>query len=209
MIVAACQHDGRTLREAKPDQNVSISTLPESTTTDAFTDGGTFDSTFTDDTSSTPGDGTLPASDAQLTVTAPWVEGAPIDPKYTCDGANVSPALSWSQAPTDTKSIAITMDDLDAPTFTHWVITGLGAGDVALAEDTVPIGVAEAKNGSGTIGYTGPCPPAGTTHRYAITVHYLGTVTNLTDGATASEMNDAINAAEIASAEVTGTFSRP
>lgn len=204
-IGAACRHDGRTLREPRPDQNVSISTVAESSTTDAFTDGGTLDSALVDDTA----DGTLPASDAQLSVTAPWVEGAAIDPKYTCDGDNVSPALSWSPAPTGTTSIAISMADLDAPTFGHWVISGLGAGDIALAEDTVPVGAVEATNGAGSLGYTGPCPPAGSTHHYTITVHYLGDVVNLTDGATVSEMLGAINAAELATAEVTGTFSRP
>ena len=67
----------------------------------------------------------------------------------------------------------------------------------------------EATNGAGSIGYTGPCPPAGSTHHYLLTVHYLGTVVNLTDGATATEMTNAISVAELASAEVTGNFSRP
>lgn len=209
MIGGACRHDGRTLREAKPDQNVSVSTIPASSTTDGITDGGSFGTGLVDDTVADTNLDTLPVSDVPLSVTAPWVEGGAIGPKFTCDGSNVSPALSWSTAPVGTVELAISMTDLDAPNFAHWVIAGLGAGDSALAEDTVPLLTVQATNGAGSIGYTGPCPPAGSTHHYTITVHYLGTVANLTDGATANEMIDTINAAEIASAEVTGTFSRP
>ena len=209
MIGAACRHDGRTLRPPSADQNASISTLPESSTTEGFSDGGTLDSSLIDDTAADLTiDGTLPASD-ELIVTAPWSDNGAIPAKYTCDGSNLSPALTWTAAPDGTKQIAVTMADLDAPTFTPWVIAGLAASEVGLDEDTVPVGAVEATNGAGAIGYTGPCPPAGSTHHYLIKVHYLGDVVNLTDGATAKEMLDAITAAEFASAEVTGTYSRP
>lgn len=209
MIGAACRHDGRTLRPPTADQNASISTLAESSTTNGFSDGGSLDTSFTDDTSSDlTVDGTLPASD-EFVLTAPWSNGAAIPAKFTCDGSNLSPALTWTAAPDGTAAIAVTMADLDAPSFTHWVIAGIAPTKVGLDEDTVPVGAVEATNGAGAIGYTGPCPPAGSTHHYVLKVHYLGTVVNLTDGATAKEMTDAINAAEIASAEVTGTYIRP
>lgn len=207
MIGAACRHDGRTLRDPQPDQNASVSTLPPSSTTSGFSDGGSLGSGLVDDT--TGDGGTLPPSDLQLTVTAPWAEDAAIGTKYTCDGANVSPALSWAAAPAGTSSIAVTMSDIDNPAFAHWVIAGLAATATSLAEGDVPIDAVEATNGAGSIGYTGPCPPAGSTHHYLLTVHYLGTVVNLTDGATATEMTNAISVAELASAEVTGNFSRP
>jgi Raf kinase inhibitor-like YbhB/YbcL family protein len=209
MIGAACRHDGRNLRPPTADQNASISTLPASSTTAGFSDGGTLDSSLTDDTNpDLTVDGTLPASD-ELTITAPWTDGGSIAAKYTCDGSNLSPALSWTAAPDGTKAIAVTLADLDAPNFVHWVVAGLAPTEVGLDEDTVPVGVVEATNGAGSVGYTGPCPPAGSTHHYLLKVHYLGDVVNLTDGATAKEMLDAINAAELASAEVTGTYRRP
>jgi phosphatidylethanolamine-binding protein (PEBP) family uncharacterized protein len=72
----------------------------------------------------------------------------------------------------------------------------------------VPLGAYQAVNGAGAVGYTGPCPPAGSAHTYVLTVHYLGSQTNLTDGVAAEELLDGISVAEIASAEVDGTFSR-
>jgi len=111
-------------------------------------------------------------------------------------------------APEGTAEIAITMTDLDAPDFVHWVIAGISPEQIALAEDTVPLGAYQATNGARAIGYTGPCPPAGSTHTYVLTVHYLGERTNLTDGVAADELLSGISVAELATAEVDGTFSR-
>jgi Raf kinase inhibitor-like YbhB/YbcL family protein len=214
MGAAACRHDGRTLRPARPDQTQSISTTAVSTTVAVIEDGSgdsTADTLLVDDTAQgndTADTGTLPLGDEGLTLTAPWDDGGTIDPRYTCDGDNIAPAVSWSAAPKGTVEIAITLRDNDLPTYAHWAMAGIAPDQIALAEDTVPIGAYEATNGTGTIGYNGPCPPAGSTHTYALTVHYLGSQTNLTDGVAAGELLDGITAAEIASVEVDGTFSR-
>ncbi len=131
-----------------------------------------------------------------------------MDARYTCEGLNVAPALSWTAAPLGTAEIAITLEDLDSPTFVHWIIAGISPDTVSLAERTVPIGAYEATNGLGDIGYTGPCPPAGEEHLYLITVHYLGVPTGLLDGVPGDELFASIVTAEAATAEVTGTFSR-
>ncbi|MEY2400452.1 MAG: Phosphatidylethanolamine-binding protein, partial [Ilumatobacteraceae bacterium] len=75
-----------------------------------------------------------------------------------------------------------------------------------LAEDTPPEGAVAALNGSGAAGYTGPCPPAGATHTYRITVHYLDRALALTSGGAAGDMQAAIEDATLATAQVTGTF---
>lgn len=199
MVVAACNDDGRVLREAKPDQTQSISTTVAPDT--VVVDDGSSDSLASPSS-------TLPLSDEEYTVTAPWDAGTAIDPRYTCNGDNLSPALSWSVAPAGTVEIAISLTDIDAPGFVHWVIAGISPEQIALAEDTVPVGAYQAVNGAGAVGYTGPCPPAGSAHTYVLTVHYLGSQTNLTDGVAAEELLDGISVAEIASAEVDGTFSR-
>jgi len=198
LFVGGCRSDGRTLRDARPDQNKSISSV-EVTTTLAD------DPSFID--SGEPSL-TLPAFDAELTATAPWRDGQPIDQRYTCDGLNLAPPLAWSDAPEGTVEVAISLTDLDAPTFVHWVIAGIPPTMFALDEDTVPIGAYEASNGLGDLGYTGPCPPAGTEHTYVLTVHYLGDATGLDDGALGAELMLAIETTQIASAEIAGTFSR-
>jgi Raf kinase inhibitor-like YbhB/YbcL family protein len=96
-----------------------------------------------------------------------------------CNGKNVSPALSWSGAPQNTKSFAVTLFDPDAPTghgFWHWTVFNLPASTTELAAGTGnrPPGTAiQAKNDWGTTGYGGPCPPSGSTHRYVLTVWAL------------------------------------
>jgi Raf kinase inhibitor-like YbhB/YbcL family protein len=104
--------------------------------------------------------------------------------------------------------VAVSLTDLDAPSFVHWVIAGIPPTMFALDEDTVPLEAYEAANSLGDVGYTGPCPPAGSTHRYTFTVHYLGEATGLDDGTPAASLISAISASETATAEVTGTFSR-
>jgi len=202
IAVGGCKSDGRTLRPAGDNQNASVSTTALAATNDpTFIDPDAANSTTTSSATLVPPAGTLLA-------TAPWRDGAAIDPRYTCDGLNVAPALSWSAAPAGTVEIAITLTDLDAPEFSHWVIAGLSPASIALDEDTVPIGAYEATNGVGDLGYTGPCPPAGSTHDYVVAVHYLGAATGLDDGSTAEDLITAITAAETAMADVTGNFSR-
>jgi len=91
-----------------------------------------------------------------------------IPTKYTCDGANVSVPLSWRDAPRETKSFALIVDDPDAPSgiWVHWVLYDLLAGGHALAEaipnqETLGNGAKQGVNDFGKIGYVGPCPPRG------------------------------------------------
>ncbi len=98
-----------------------------------------------------------------------------------CGGRNLSPALAWSGAPAGTKSFAVTFFDPDAPGgrgFWHWAIFDLAPKMVRLpagaGASTAGIpGAKQARNDYGSIGYGGPCPPAGATHRYVLTVTAL------------------------------------
>lgn len=207
MIVAGCRDDGRTLRPAAPDQTSTISTTVPDTGGEFVIptlDDPVLDTIAVDDSAYPTMDPTAPR-----TITAPWRDGAAIDARHTCEGLNVAPALSWTPAPAGTVEIAVTMSDLDAPGFVHWVLAGLDPVTIALAEDYVPIGAVEATNGVGDLGYTGPCPPSGSTHSYVITVHYLGEASGLDDGAAGADMVARIEELTIASAEVIGTYSRP
>jgi Raf kinase inhibitor-like YbhB/YbcL family protein len=100
---------------------------------------------------------------------------------WGCRGKNVSPALSWSGAPKETKSFAISMYDPDAPTgsgFWHWWVANLPPDTTGLPKGAgagtgLPAGALQARNDFSQLGYGGPCPPPGKPHRYQITVYAL------------------------------------
>ncbi|WP_067269483.1 YbhB/YbcL family Raf kinase inhibitor-like protein [Mitsuaria sp. 7] len=104
---------------------------------------------------------------------------APAAAGLGCDGGNLSPRLAWSGAPAGTRSYAITMLDLDAPTgsgFWHWVMADLPASVQSLATNaaaTPPAGALAVRNDAGVTGYGGICPPSGSSHRYELTVHAI------------------------------------
>jgi len=106
-----------------------------------------------------------------------------IPSKHTCEGADVSPPLAWSGVPQGTKSLALIVDDPDAPDpkapktiWVHWVVFGIPPTASSLAEGgTLPAGAREGLNDWKTVGYRGPCPPVGR-HRYFHKLYALDTV---------------------------------
>ncbi len=105
---------------------------------------------------------------------------------YTCEGKDASPPLAWSGLPAGTKTLALIMDDPDAPdpaapkmTWVHWVLYDIPASATALPEavaaSALPAGTREGTNGWGRTGYGGPCPPIGR-HRYFHKLYALDTV---------------------------------
>jgi Raf kinase inhibitor-like YbhB/YbcL family protein len=158
-------------------------------------------------------DVSTPGAVEAFTLTAPWVDGATIDPANTCDGADLSPALSWGGVPEGTVEIAVAMVDdsavSDGQPFVHWAIAGLDPDEIALAEGDVPDGAVQALNYFGDIGYGGPCPlPGDTAHLYRLTAYALNTSLQLADGTLANEFLEAIAKATIRSTDLTGTYQR-
>jgi Raf kinase inhibitor-like YbhB/YbcL family protein len=133
---------------------------------------------------------------------------------YTCKGKSISPPLSWSGVPTGTASLALIMDDPDAPrgTYVHWVVFNLPPDSKELPQ-AVPAG-AKLDNGasqgvgtSGKNGYIGPCPPSGT-HRYFVKIYALDKKMDLRSGATKSQLLKAMQGHIISLGQLMGTFSR-
>jgi Raf kinase inhibitor-like YbhB/YbcL family protein len=146
-------------------------------------------------------------------LAAPWLDGADIDPRYTCDGADLAPALSWGAVPAGTVEIAIALVDdaavSDGQPFVHWVIGGLDPAEIALVEGDVPLGAFQALNFFGDVGYGGPCPPPGAdAHLYRLTAYALNQQLELADGDPATEFLDTIAMLTIASTDVTGFYQR-
>jgi len=152
-------------------------------------------------------------------------EGAAIKVEQTfngfgCSGANVSPALSWSGAPANSKSFALIVHDPDAPTgvggFTHWMVYNIPATAKGLdkgagsANGKLPAGAAQATTSFGAASYGGPCPPAGDKpHRYVFTLYALNTDTvQLPPNATQALAGFTINGATIGTATMTALYGR-
>ena len=103
-------------------------------------------------------------------------EGETVPVRFTCDGDNVSPPLSWSGVPEDASELRISLRDPDAPsgTFTHWLVSGIAPSSSDVGQGMVPPGGTEERNSFGETGYGGPCPPPGDApHRYVFTVEAL------------------------------------
>jgi Raf kinase inhibitor-like YbhB/YbcL family protein len=155
---------------------------------------------------SAPTGGQAPKS--SMTVTSPaFADGAAIPVRYTCKGDNLSPPLRWSAPPSGSVQLALVVDDPDAPggTFVHWVLSGIPAGQTELAENAVPPGALEGRNGAGS-GYTGPCPPSGPAHHYRFTIYALKRSPGVQAGTDPQQAIAAIQAAATAQGRLLGTF---
>jgi len=148
----------------------------------------------------------------QITATA-FRDGSSIPKRFTCDGPDVSPALSWGDPPAGTRSLAIIADDPDAPagTWVHWVLYDLPADTRKLPEGVakdreLPNGALQGRNDFGKIGYNGPCPPRGSEHRYFFKLYALDSKTGLKAGATKSELERAMKGHVLAQAQLVGKF---
>lgn len=137
-----------------------------------------------------------------------------------CKGANVSPSLSWKNAPAGSKSFAITVYDRDAPTghgFWHWVmfnippdVTSLPLGSGNPASGQTPKGAVQSKTDLGKPGYGGPCPPKGDKpHRYVFSVYALKVAKiNADENASGAQVGFMLNSSKLGEANFTATYGR-
>jgi Raf kinase inhibitor-like YbhB/YbcL family protein len=141
-----------------------------------------------------------------------------IPTKYTCDGAGISPPLVWSGAPVSTKSLALIVEDPDAPdpakptrVVSHWVAYNIPAGTTSLAENAsktgMPAGGARGSNERGTPSYMGPCPPIGR-HRYFFKLFALDTVIQGLDNPKKADLEKAIQGHVVGTGELIGTYQK-
>jgi hypothetical protein len=142
-----------------------------------------------------------------------FADGAAIPKKYTCEGEDVSPPLKWGPTPEGTKSFALISEDPDAPsgTWVHWVIYDIPGEVNELSEniaksEVVLNGVKQGLNDFEKIGYGGPCPPAGKTHRYFFKIYALDSYVNLKSGARKEQLIKAIQSHILAEGQLIGTY---
>jgi Raf kinase inhibitor-like YbhB/YbcL family protein len=128
--------------------------------------------------------------------------------KFSCDGTEVSPPLSWSGAPDATRSFALIVEDPDAGGFVHWVVAGIPGESERLDEGASGSdGLVEGSNSFGKTGWGGPCPPSGE-HRYVFTLYALSQAPPVQKGFDAAALRDAMSGNVLAAGELIGRYSR-
>lgn len=144
----------------------------------------------------------------QITSTA-FKEGENIPRIYTCDDQNISPPLSWSGVPQGSLSLALIIEDPDAPsgTFDHWVLFNLPPDLSSLSQDNRTVGT-PGKNGFGRVGYGGPCPPRGSNHRYYFKLFALDTDVVLKSGASKAQLESAMRGHILAQGQLMALYGR-
>jgi Raf kinase inhibitor-like YbhB/YbcL family protein len=154
--------------------------------------------------------GPLPGAGAKLDVRSPaFPDGATIPRRFTCDGAGVSPPLSWSGVPRGARSLALVVEDEDAGRFVHWTVLDIAGSAHGLAQGRVPAGAVQTDNSFGRRGWGGPCPPKGDApHHYVFALYATRAPLGLGEGASPDDVRAALAKAAIARGVLTGLYAR-
>ena len=147
---------------------------------------------------------------SNMKLTSPAFEhNQEVPSEYTCDGSDTSPELNIEYVPEGTKSLALIMDDPDAPagTWVHWVVWNIAPTTTRIEENSIPAGAAQGINDFGRKNYGGPCPPSGT-HRYKFNIYALDTTLNLPPDSEKQDVEKVMQGHILAQATLTGLYSR-
>jgi len=201
LFMGACSDDGREMKLPADNQNESIMT-----TTLAPDDQGSFDTAAPETDLDDHG------SETQLFTS--WPDGSDIPIENTCLGLDQSPALNWTAPPVGTVSLAIILIDTsntkqNPAGFVHWVMANIDPSVTSLLAGETPTGAIVGANDFSipevpSIGYRGPCPPAGETHTYVLEMHALDQMLDVQSGDLAQTLLQAIDYATILTAKTSG-----
>jgi Raf kinase inhibitor-like YbhB/YbcL family protein len=150
------------------------------------------------------------AAAEELKISSPVFESnGPIPRRYSCDGKNVNPPLEVENVPAGARSLALILDDRDAPrkTFVHWILWNIDPKTKEIRENSVPKDAVEGTNDFKKQNYGGPCPPSGN-HRYVFKVFALDTRPDLPPSARKPDLEKAMTGHILAQGQMTGTFKK-
>jgi Raf kinase inhibitor-like YbhB/YbcL family protein len=145
-----------------------------------------------------------------LKLTSPVFENNKnIPPKYGCDGENVNPAVQIEGVPSGTKSLALILDDQDAPrgTYVHWILWNIDPAAKEIKENSVPEGAVQGLNDFKKNSYGGPCPPT-RPHKYVFKVYALDTRLELGPKSTKADLEKAMEGHLLAQGQLFGVYKR-
>ncbi|HLI78377.1 MAG TPA: YbhB/YbcL family Raf kinase inhibitor-like protein [Candidatus Binataceae bacterium] len=152
---------------------------------------------------------TVLADALKLQITSPAIsDGGRIPTQFTCDGENKSPPLTWTGVPSNAKSLALLVEDPDAPsgTFVHWVVYDISPSSTGIKPSNVE--GTEGLNSAGKAAYMGPCPPRGNPHHYHFRLYALDSNLTLDGVPNARAVHAATEGHIIESADLVGIFGR-
>jgi len=132
-----------------------------------------------------------------------------IPKKYTCDGSDINPPLQFQGIPADARSLALIVDDPDAPmgTWVHWVVWNINPKTAEIKENDVPKGSMQGMNDFGKHDYGGPCPPSGT-HRYFFKLYALDMILNISPSTAKPALEASMKGHILAEAQLIGIYQR-
>ena len=132
-----------------------------------------------------------------------------IPPKYTCDGANVNPPLKIESVPSKTKSLALVLDDMDAPrgSYVHWILSNIDPTIKEIQENSIPEGAVQGMNDFKKRNYGGPCPPR-RAHKYVFKIFALDTLLNPNANFTKKDLEKAMEGHIISQTQLMGLYKR-
>lgn len=148
-----------------------------------------------------------------MLLTSPSFDsGKEIPAKFTCAGGNINPELHIQNTPEKALSLALIVDDPDAPggSFTHWIVWNINPATEIIKQESIPPGSSEGMNDLGTKGYTGPCPPIGKPHRYFFKLYALDikTLPKFENPPSKDKFQEAIQEHIVEKTELVGLFRR-
>jgi Raf kinase inhibitor-like YbhB/YbcL family protein len=155
--------------------------------------------------------GPRPARSTIGLTSSAFLNGSSIPSRYTCDGEDLAPPLTWTRVPVRARSLALIVEDENAPggAFLHWSVYDLPRGSSGTGTGHLPQGSVEGKNSFGHVGYGRPCPPRGDpAHHYVFSIHALDDTPSLPSGASPAAVREAVAAHAIAAGALTGTYRR-
>jgi Raf kinase inhibitor-like YbhB/YbcL family protein len=150
------------------------------------------------------------AEGGNMRVTSPaFSMNQPIPAQFSCDGQDVNPPLAFDGVPPEAKSLALIVDDPDAPgkVWVHWTVWKIDPKTREIRQDSVPPGAVQGVNDFGKTAWGGPCPPGGT-HRYRFKAFALSFQPELAAGTSEPELVKAMQGKVIDKAELIGTYTR-
>ena len=189
VTLGSCSDDGRTLREPLDDQTTTRAPA-------AAADG-----------SSTQPPGAVAGTEGFSVRVDGFLPGEAMPVALTCEGDDLPPVVSWQNVPADAQELAISMTDPGADGFVHWLVTSIDPSLAGIDGSDLPPGATVLQNGTGDIGWSGPCPPAGdAAHDYVFTLYALGEAGSVDTAAAAKTVLSDLAGASLATTTVAGTY---